>query len=114
MIEAAFTGTSAYIYLTMKDPSDWMADNISGGYYRVQHMNDHNPLWYLLGYETGDFPHAWDGLPWRRELQVSGFWTWRAEYHAQFLGAFFHPPLRFFIVELLRRSGRIYPGFARS
>jgi len=100
LVEAAFTGSSAYIYLTMKDPGDWLANNLSGGYVR----HDGNPLWHLLGYDTGHFPADDSGVPIRRELQVSGFWSWRDEYHANSSGHFFTLFSAFVTIELLRRE----------
>ena len=105
LIEAAFTGSSAYIYLTMKDPGDWLADNLSGGFGR----HDGNPIWHLLGYDTGQFTHVDDGTPIRRELQVSGFWSWRDEYHANSSGHFFTLLSVFVGIELLRKERASFP-----
>ena len=104
MIEAAFTGSSAYIYLMLQAPGDWLADNLSGGYDRVQRLHDPSPLWHLLGYDTGQFPAGDDGTPLRRELQVSGFWTWRDEFHANSSGHFFTLLSVFTVVEILRKE----------
>jgi uncharacterized membrane protein YkgB len=110
MIEAAFTGSSAYIYLTMKDPGEWLADNLSGGYPRVKEVHDTNLLWHLLGYDTGSFyVEDSSGYPMRRELQTSGFWTWRDEYHANSSGHFFTLFSVFTVVELLRRERSNFP-----
>jgi len=110
MIEAAFTGSSAYIFLTMKDPSEWLADNLSGGFDRLPPpQSDHNPLWHLLGYDTGQF-HSENGSgPMRRELQTAGFWTWRDEYRPNSAGHLFTLLSAFVVIELLRREKTTIP-----
>ncbi len=103
LIEAAFTGSSAYIYLTMHDPGDWMANSLSGSY---QYRNG-NPIWHILGYDTALYSP--DSPPQRLELQVLGFWTWRDEYHANSSGHFFTLFSAFTIIELLRREKSNWP-----
>ena len=107
MIEAAFTGSSAYLYLTEKGCGEWLPNNLSGGF---PLRDDQNPLWHLLGYDTGHF-YAVPGenAPFRRELQVSGFWAWRDEYHANSAGHFFTLFSVFSIIELLRRERANFP-----
>jgi Uncharacterized membrane protein (DUF2298) len=78
LIESAATGSSAYIQLTMHDPSLWLADNLSGAFEDPANNSPDNPLWKLLAAPYHE----------RLELQVPGFWTWRDEYHANASGHF--------------------------
>ncbi|MCE0522829.1 MAG: DUF2298 domain-containing protein [Methylacidiphilales bacterium] len=99
LIESAATGTSAYIQLTMHDPSLWLADNIAGGYDDLAHNNPDNPIWKLLA-----APHHE-----RLELQVPGFWTWRDEFHANSSGHFLTLLAVFVIAELVSLQKAIWP-----
>ena len=106
LIESAMTGSSAYIMLTMKDPSVWFASDLSGGM-ALPHPND-NPLWRIL---------LWDPRPEIRNLQapeilrlqVPGFWTWRAEYHANASGHLFSLLAVLIIVELAFARRTLWP-----
>jgi hypothetical protein len=91
LIESAATGSSAYIQLTMHNPSLWLADNPSGAFDNLANNNPDNPLWKVL---SSDPYHE------RLELQVPGFWTWRDEYHANSSGHFLTLLSVFVIVEL--------------
>jgi hypothetical protein len=78
LIESAATGSSAYIQLTMHNPSLWLANNLAGAFDDLQNNSPNNPLWKLLAADHHE----------RLELQVPGFWTWRDEYHANSSGHF--------------------------
>jgi hypothetical protein len=103
LIESAATGTTAYIQLTMHEPSMWYANNISGGVldYDAAHAagkaNHMGWLWQWL---------AHDPYRERLELQAPGFWTWRDEYHANASGHLLTLLSVFIIAELvmIRRS----------
>ena len=99
LIESAATGSSAYIQLTMHDPSLWLADNLAGGYDDLAHNNPANPIWQWLA-----APHHE-----RLELQVPGFWTWRDEYHANSSGHFLTLMAVFVIAELTSLQKAVWP-----
>jgi len=99
LIESAATGSSAYIQLTMHDPSLWLANNLSGAFDDLPHNNPDNPLWKLLA-----APHHE-----RLELQVPGFWTWRDEYHANSSGHFLTLLAVFVIAELIALEKSVWP-----
>ncbi len=107
LITAAATGSSAYIYLTSHDPSEWLASNLSGGVIAYDNAianhtpPDGNPLWKLLALVD---PHRE-----RLELQVPGFWTWRDEYHANASGHFLTLFAVFVIAELVAIRRTIWP-----
>ena len=91
LIESAATGSSAYLWLTERDPSPWTMSNLSGG---LDHP-DGNPLWKLLA-------HA----PYRErlELQPPGYWTWRDEYHPNAGGHFLTLFAVWIMIELFRKE----------
>jgi hypothetical protein len=76
LIEAATTGTSAYLFLTIKDCNPWLADNLTGGLDTHPGNNWIWKLWPATGYHE------------RLELQTPGFWTWRDEFHPNSSGHF--------------------------
>ena len=99
LIESAATGSSAYLWLTERDPSPWTMANLSGG---LEHP-DSNPIWKLLA--TAPYRE-------RLELQPPGYWTWRDEYHpnagGQLLGLF----AVWILVELFRKERLNWPWIA--
>ncbi len=99
LIESATTGSSAYIQLTMHDPSLWLANNLSGAFDDLQRNNPDNSLWKLLASDHHE----------RLELQVPGFWTWRDEYHANSSGHFLTLFSLFVISELTDLKEAIWP-----
>jgi len=100
LIESAATGSSAYLQLTMHNPSLWLADNLSGGALDPANNSPDNPIWKLL---SSDPYHE------RLELQVPGFWTWRDEYHANASGHFLTLLSVFVIAELVHLKKTIWP-----
>lgn len=100
LIESSTTGSSAYIQLTMHDPSLWLANNLSGAFDDLPHNNPDNPLWKLL---------ASDPYHERLELQVPGFWSWRDEYHANASGHFLTLLSVFVIGELVHLKKTLWP-----
>jgi hypothetical protein len=99
LIESAATGSSAYIQLTMQNPSLWLADNLSGGFENLPANSPDNPIWKWLA-----APHHE-----RLELQVPGFWTWRDEYHANSSGHFLTLLAVFVCAELVSINKAVWP-----
>jgi Uncharacterized membrane protein (DUF2298) len=99
IIESAMTGSSAYVQLTMQNPSLWLPDNLSGGFDDLPHNSPNNPIW------------KWLAAPYheRLELQVPGFWTWRDEYHANSSGHFLTLLAVFVGAELVAVTKTIWP-----
>ena len=99
IIESAATGSSAYIQLTMQNPSLWLPNNLSGAFDDPAHNSPDNIIWKLLA-----APHHE-----RLELQVPGFWTWRDEYHANSSGHFLTLLAVFVCAELAALGKAIWP-----
>jgi hypothetical protein len=99
IIESAATGSSAYIQLTMHDPSLWLANNLSGAYDDLPRNSPDNPIWRWMA-----APHHE-----RLELQVPGFWTWRDEFHANMAGHFLTLLAVFVIAELVALERAVWP-----
>ncbi len=106
LIESAMTGTSAYIELTAKDPSVWLASDLNGimpteAAPTVSLAPDtYNPLWRLLN------AHSHFGA---FRLQTPGFWTWRSEYHANAGGHFLTLLALLAVVELALPRRTLWP-----
>jgi hypothetical protein len=99
LIEAAFTGSSAYLKLFLPDRATYfVANNLGGSLDNPDRTN--NPIWYWVG--------LWSHHQ-RLELQVSGYWTWRDEYHANSSGHFLTLFSVFSVLELLRRERANFP-----
>jgi hypothetical protein len=99
LIESAMTGSSAYIQLTMHNPSLWLADNLSGAFDDPANNSPDNPIWKLLASDHHE----------RLELQVPGFWTWRDEYHANSSGHFLTLLTVFVMSELAALKRAMWP-----
>jgi hypothetical protein len=97
LIEGAATGSSAYLWLTERDPSPWVMADLSGGL----DQPDSNPIWKLLA--TAPYPKE------MLRLQVPGFWTYRDEYHPNAGGHFFTLVAVWLLFELLRPERRNWP-----
>jgi len=89
LIESAATGSSAYLFLTSHTayPDLWLPVDLSGG---MVHPPDARPLWKWLFNDlpAGVGQMSPDDILGHQtlRLQVPGFWTWRAEYHANASG----------------------------
>ena len=99
LIEAAFTGSSVYVNLFLPDGRTSFVATDLGGSLNNEGVGN-SPLWGLVGWGTD---HQ------RIELQVSGYWTWRDEYHANSSGHFLTLLSVFSVLELLRRERANWP-----
>jgi len=106
LIVSVPTGSSAYIMLTMKDPSVWFASDLSGGM-ALPHPND-NSLWKVLLWDPRPEISSLQ-TPEILRLQVPGFWTWRSEYHANASGHLFTLLAVLIIVELAFARRTLWP-----
>jgi hypothetical protein len=102
MIESAATGSSAYLWLTEKDPSPWTTADLSGGL-TDPNKNPHNPIWALLA-----------SAPYRESLRLQprGYWTYRDEYHPNAGGHFLTIFAVWVLMELVMNERRNWPWIA--
>jgi len=99
LIEAAFTGSSAYLNLFLPEKSTYFVANNLGGSLDNPDRGT-NWIWNVIG---------WRSHHQRLELQVSGYWTWRDEYHPNSAGHFLTLFSVFSVLELLRRERANFP-----
>ena len=99
LVEAAFTGSSAFLNLFLPANQTYFVANNLGGSLDNPNRGD-NLLWWLVGLGSH---HQ------RLELQVSGYWTWRDEYHANSAGHFLTLFAGFSVLELLRLERANWP-----
>jgi len=99
LIESAATGSSAYLWLTEKEPSPWTTADLSGGL-NDPNRNPHNPIWALLA-----------TAPYRESLRLQppGYWTYRDEYHPNAGGHFLTIFAVWILMELAADERRNWP-----
>ncbi len=112
LIESAATGSSAYLYLTTHSstPDLWMASDPSADMVRPP---DANPIWKWLFNDLPASVHAMSPddilVHQTLRLQVPGFWTWRAEYHANASGHLLSVLAVLIVAELAYLRRTIWP-----
>ncbi|MEI9998503.1 MAG: DUF2298 domain-containing protein [Verrucomicrobiota bacterium] len=111
LIEAAATGSAAYLILFCHNNDYSLAVDLSGGM-TLPHP-DNNPVW-----NSSLWPWLqWDPRPAiahlkepaTLRLQVPGFWTWRDEYHANASGHFLTILALFAVAELAHAQRTLWP-----
>jgi hypothetical protein len=110
LIESAATGSAAYLFMTSHTTDLWMTADLSGG---MVNPPDANPIWKWLfnnlpagvGQMKPDDILAHQTL----RLQVPGFWTWRAEYHANAAGHLLSVLSVLIVAELAYERKTIWP-----
>jgi hypothetical protein len=102
IIESAATGSSAYLWMTEKNPSPWTMSDLSGGLLDPN-KNPNNPIWNLLA-----------TAPYRESLRLQppGFWTYRDEYHSNAAGHFLTIFAVWVLMELAAGERRNWPWIA--
>ena len=112
LLEAAATGSSAYVYLSAgrPDPDLWMAVDLGTN---VAHPPNAAPIWSWLreGLSPQLAAMGPDDLLNHQtlRLQVPGFWTWRSEYHANASGHLLTLLAMLAVVELMVERRTIWP-----
>jgi hypothetical protein len=111
LIESAATGSAAYLFLFCHSNDLWLPVDLSGGMTLPHPDNSpvwQSPLWKLLLWDPRpEILHL--DKPAILRLQVPGFWTWRAEYHANASGHLLSILSVLIIAELVHVRKTIWP-----